>query len=105
MGCSWPATDLSPLVLPLPRPFYRGIVVNQADYFFEAVFATEMLLKMLSLGVFAAPGTYFRDSFNYLDFIVVILGFVNYLPGVGNYTAIRVCAAAPTMILIRGVRP
>jgi hypothetical protein len=39
-----------------------GVALARADVFFLAVFAAEMALKWVAFGVFAAPGTYFRDG-------------------------------------------
>ena len=63
-----------------------GLVLS--EYFFLAVFALEMVLKIISLGFAFAPGCYLRDGWNVIDFTVVILGFVQ-LGSFGNYTSLR----------------
>lgn len=65
-----------------------GIGLAQAEFFFLAVFALEMVLKVIALGFVTAPRTYLRDGWNVLDFLVVVLGFVQ-LGNFGNYTSIR----------------
>jgi hypothetical protein len=52
LGSGAPGFDGSPL----------GRALVRADAFFLAVFDMEMLLKWVAFGVFAAPGTYFRDG-------------------------------------------
>uniref|UniRef100_A0A669DPU2 Voltage-dependent P/Q-type calcium channel subunit alpha-1A n=1 Tax=Oreochromis niloticus TaxID=8128 RepID=A0A669DPU2_ORENI len=46
-------------------------VLRNFDYVFTAVFTFEMLIKMVVLGLFLHEGSYFRDLWNILDFIVV----------------------------------
>jgi hypothetical protein len=42
--------------------------------------------QICAMGFVLKKGSYLRDGFNVMDFIVVMLGFVNYIPGVGNFT-------------------
>jgi len=65
-----------------------GEGLARADLFFLAVFAAEMVIKWVALGLWAAPGTYFRDGWNVVDATVVLLGLIEQL-GLGNYTALR----------------
>ncbi|XP_078797055.1 calcium channel, voltage-dependent, P/Q type, alpha 1A subunit, b isoform X20 [Oryzias latipes] len=46
-------------------------VLRYFDYVFTGVFTFEMLIKMVVLGLFLHEGSYFRDLWNILDFIVV----------------------------------
>ncbi len=43
-------------------------------------------------------GAYLRDPWNWLDFAIVILAYVNFLPGLANLTALR------TLRLLRPLR-
>ncbi|KAJ0001017.1 hypothetical protein NQD34_006037 [Periophthalmus magnuspinnatus] len=49
----------------------RNNVLRYFDYAFTVVFTFEMLTKMVDLGLVMHPGSYFRDLWNILDFIVV----------------------------------
>uniref|UniRef100_A0A3P8X3U6 Voltage-dependent P/Q-type calcium channel subunit alpha-1A n=1 Tax=Cynoglossus semilaevis TaxID=244447 RepID=A0A3P8X3U6_CYNSE len=49
----------------------RNNVLRYFDYVFTGVFTFEMLIKMVVLGLFLHQGSYFRDLWNILDFIVV----------------------------------
>lgn len=60
------------------------------NYFFIAAFTLEMVIKVTALGFVIGKHTYLRNGWNVLDFIVVIFGWLELLPGVGNYTIIRV---------------
>uniref|UniRef100_A0A8C8SNZ9 Voltage-dependent N-type calcium channel subunit alpha n=1 Tax=Pelusios castaneus TaxID=367368 RepID=A0A8C8SNZ9_9SAUR len=46
-------------------------VLKYLDYIFTGVFTFEMVIKMIDLGLLLHPGSYFRDLWNILDFIVV----------------------------------
>ncbi|MEQ2274091.1 Voltage-dependent N-type calcium channel subunit alpha-1B [Xenotaenia resolanae] len=46
-------------------------VLKYLDYAFTGVFTFEMVIKMVDLGLILHPGSYFRDLWNILDFIVV----------------------------------
>ena len=45
---------------------------------FTGVFAVEMLLKIIDLGVILHPGSYFRDVWNILDATVVICALYSF---------------------------
>ncbi|XP_060917618.1 voltage-dependent N-type calcium channel subunit alpha-1B [Labrus mixtus] len=49
----------------------RNQVLKYLDYVFTGVFTFEMVIKMIDLGLLLHPGSYFRDLWNILDFIVV----------------------------------
>nr|XP_061830047.1 voltage-dependent P/Q-type calcium channel subunit alpha-1A-like isoform X13 [Nerophis lumbriciformis] len=49
----------------------RNNVLRYFDYVFTGVFTFEMLVKMVDLGLVLHQGSYFRDLWNILDFIVV----------------------------------
>jgi hypothetical protein len=61
------------------------------DYFFTSAFCFEAFCKILSLGFFFHKGSYLRNPWNCLDFFIVLLALLNYLPiGFGSFTAFRV---------------
>ncbi|CAH2272891.1 voltage-dependent P Q-type calcium channel subunit alpha-1A [Pelobates cultripes] len=49
----------------------RNNVLRYFDYVFTGVFTFEMVIKMVDLGIILHQGAYFRDLWNFLDFIVV----------------------------------
>ncbi|XP_068617016.1 voltage-dependent N-type calcium channel subunit alpha-1B-like [Brachionichthys hirsutus] len=49
----------------------RNNVLKYLDYAFTGVFTFELVIKMVDLGLLLHPGSYFRDLWNILDFIVV----------------------------------
>ncbi len=56
---------------PIDENSQRNQILNYFDYGFTVVFSIEMTLKMVDLGIIAHEGSYFRDIWNCLDFIVV----------------------------------
>jgi len=57
-----------------------------------------MLLKMFALGIAGHKGSYFDSGWNWLDFIIVILSYISFLPSVGNLTAFRTARVMPVAI-------
>ncbi|XP_053096179.1 voltage-dependent N-type calcium channel subunit alpha-1B isoform X4 [Pangasianodon hypophthalmus] len=56
---------------PVNAAAFRNNVLKYLDYIFTGVFTFEMVIKMIDLGLLLHPGSYFRDLWNILDFIVV----------------------------------
>uniref|UniRef100_A0A3Q2VD08 Voltage-dependent N-type calcium channel subunit alpha n=1 Tax=Haplochromis burtoni TaxID=8153 RepID=A0A3Q2VD08_HAPBU len=56
---------------PVQANATRNDVLKYLDYVFTGVFTFEMVIKMIDLGLLLHPGSYFRDLWNILDFIVV----------------------------------
>ncbi|KAL2097786.1 hypothetical protein ACEWY4_006993 [Coilia grayii] len=50
----------------------RNKVLRYFDYVFTGVFTFEMIIKMIDQGLILHDGSYFRDPWNFLDFIVVV---------------------------------
>ncbi|KAM6948713.1 voltage-dependent R-type calcium channel subunit alpha-1E [Aplochiton taeniatus] len=50
----------------------RNKVLRYFDYVFTGVFTFEMVIKMIDQGLILHDGSYFRDLWNILDFIVVV---------------------------------
>ncbi|XP_039518708.1 voltage-dependent R-type calcium channel subunit alpha-1E isoform X5 [Pimephales promelas] len=50
----------------------RNKVLRYFDYVFTGVFTFEMIIKMIELGLILHDGSYFRDLWNILDFVVVV---------------------------------
>uniref|UniRef100_A0A452SMM7 Voltage-dependent R-type calcium channel subunit alpha n=1 Tax=Ursus americanus TaxID=9643 RepID=A0A452SMM7_URSAM len=50
----------------------RNKVLRYFDYVFTGVFTFEMVIKMIDQGLILQDGSYFRDLWNILDFVVVV---------------------------------
>jgi hypothetical protein len=48
--------------------------VESSGWFFTAVFTFECVAKIISMGFFLNSNAYLRDGWNWIDFIVVVIG-------------------------------
>ena len=46
--------------------------INQTEIYFNIAFFTECALKVIGMGFVMDPGSYLRDAWNWLDFMVVV---------------------------------
>lgn len=53
-------------------------VLQYFDYCFTGVFACEMFLKLIDMGVILHRGSYCRDFWNVLDGVVVVCALVGF---------------------------
>ncbi len=54
-----------------------NVFLNKVDVGFTAVFAVEMVLKVIDLGIIFHPKSYLRDIWNIMDSVVVICAIVS----------------------------
>lgn len=47
-------------------------VLDKFDHGFTCVFAIEMILKIIDLGILLHPGSYLREFWNIMDAVVVL---------------------------------
>ena len=64
---------------PVEETSERNIFLAYFDYIFTCIFAVEMVLKILDLGVVLHPGSYCRDFWNILDALVVCCALVAFM--------------------------
>ncbi|KAK3600469.1 hypothetical protein CHS0354_013028 [Potamilus streckersoni] len=69
---------------------------NTAEYVFLAIYAFEMIIKLIARGFFVNSYTYLRDPWNWLDFIVIVMAFITVIlenalgsSGLGNLQGVR----------------
>ena len=63
---------------------------DQIDFIFLIIYTMEMILKIIAMGFFMRAHSYLRDSWNILDFMVVILGWISRVFESGDISAIKV---------------
>lgn len=72
---------LSSIALAMEDPIDENSSINtflnKIDYAFTAVFALEMLLKVIDLGIICHPKSYLRDIWNIMDSVVVVCALVS----------------------------
>lgn len=57
---------------PVVEKSPRNQILDKFDHAFTAVFAVEMILKIIDLGILFHPGSYLREFWNIMDAVVVI---------------------------------
>lgn len=53
---------------------YRNQLIGQSGTFFTIVFTIECAVKVISMGFICNKSAYLRDGWNWIDFVVVIVG-------------------------------
>jgi len=65
-------------------------IIDQTDIYFLTIYTIEMFIKIMALGFILNSGSYMRDNWNLLDFLII---FTSYLPYVvdsnSNLTFLR----------------
>ena len=80
-----------------PTKSQRNMLLVATDAFFTIAFTLECVLKVIAMGFFMGDscmdipgkGTYLSDGWNWLDFIVVVAGVLNAIPGFPSITILR----------------
>lgn len=62
---------------PVCENSWRNQVLGWLDHAFTGVFAIEMFLKIIDLGIILHPGSYLREFWNIMDAVVVICAGVS----------------------------
>lgn len=80
---------------------------EEPEYVFAAIYTVEMILKIIAKGFCMHKFAYLRDPWNWLDFVVVILGYITLVPNVYNLSGIRtfrVLRALRTISTVEGLK-
>lgn len=80
---------------------------DEAEFVFAAIYTLEMFLKIIGRGFALHKYAYLRNAWNWLDFLVVVLGYITMLPGVENLSGIRtfrVLRALRTISAVKGLK-
>ena len=80
-------------------------ILFYCDDVFAGIFLFEFALKVISNGfLFAGPCSYLRSGWNRLDFIVVLLSIISFLPNGVNLTFLRIFRSLKLLSNFRGMR-
>ena len=61
---------------PDPSKSARNRLVDACDTPLIVIFTIECVVKIVAMGFFVDDGSYLRNSWNWLDFVVVVSGYV-----------------------------
>ncbi|CAM9453078.1 unnamed protein product, partial [Discosporangium mesarthrocarpum] len=75
---------------PVADGSWRNTLLFESETIFTAFFTLEFILKVIAQGFYVGHGTYLRDSWNILDFIVVVTALLTSIPEMPKMSAIRV---------------
>jgi flagellar motor component MotA len=83
--------------------------MNVADDIFQYLYTIEMVVKIVSLGFIMNKGSYLRDAWNILDFVIIASGYLGmFLQGSGVNLSVlrsfRVIRPLRTISSIQGLR-
>lgn len=78
-------------------------ILSIFEYTFAVIFLIELIMKVIAFGLILHPGSYLRNFWNILDFVIVILGFLQFLPGINNYSALRSLRALRPLRTVNGI--
>lgn len=84
---------------PVNKDAPRNTVLNYFDFCFTSIFATEMVMKIVALGLVLHKGAYARSGWNVLDAVVVIASIASLALSGSNISFIRV------LRVVRVIRP
>jgi Ca2+-binding EF-hand superfamily protein len=68
----------------------RNSVVQASEIIFNTIYTFETVTKIVAMGFIVDPGSYLRDLWHWLDFIVVVFGLLGSIPGIPKISSIRV---------------
>ena len=81
-----------------------GKATAMSEHIFTGIYVVEMCMKIIAMGFFYGKGSYLSDPWNRMDFFVVVIGLLGYLPGMGNYSGIRTVRILRPLRTITGVK-
>ncbi|CAH8442932.1 unnamed protein product [Schistosoma intercalatum] len=95
---------------PVSENSTRNCLLEYFDHAFTCVFAIEMLLKLIDLGVFLHPYSYCRDTWNLLDAAVVIGALISFfraytLKGRAGHGSSKNLSTIKSLRVLRVLRP
>ena len=64
-------------------------MLDVADVVFVVFYTLECLIKVLGMGFILEPGSYLREAFNWLDFLVVVCSLLTWIPALKSVSGLR----------------
>jgi voltage-dependent calcium channel L type alpha-1D len=60
--------------MELYRNFHIYVAQEQLEFVFLVIFSLEAVVKIIAYGFVLHPGAYLRSGWNFLDFVIVVIG-------------------------------
>lgn len=67
----------------------RNQIIESFDPYFTVLFSLECFLKVIGMGFILDDGSYLRDTWNWLDFIVVVSSLLTTIPQMKSVSSMR----------------
>ncbi|XP_051558225.1 voltage-dependent T-type calcium channel subunit alpha-1H [Myxocyprinus asiaticus] len=101
---------LNCITIALERPDIQPdsterIFLKVSNYIFTVIFVAEMTVKVVSLGLYAGPGSYLKSSWNVLDGLLVFVSIVDILVSLASSGGNRILGILRVLRLLRTLRP
>lgn len=74
------------------------------DSFFQAFFTFEVSIKILAWGLILRTNAYFRDFWNVLDFVVLLISYIPFV-GTRNLNALRTFQVLKFLDAAQSIKP
>ena len=62
------------------------------------------MIKIIGKGFIIGKGTYLKDAWNVLDFLVVVIGWLGFIPGMANVSALRTVRVLRPLKSVKKIR-
>jgi len=105
---------INTIFILISDPTDQNSIANTTDQYFLYLFSIEMFFKFLAYGIVIPTNSYFRDYWNILDFLVVVVGWISYIlensfggqkiSGLAGLRAFRILRPLKTIKSIKGLR-
>jgi hypothetical protein len=83
---------VEPSLLPGEEPQYQ-LVWDALEWIFQIIYTFEMIIKIIAHGLFFENHSYLSDSWNVLDFVIVIVSWIQLATantGISVFRAVRI---------------
>jgi hypothetical protein len=65
-------------------------IFDAAEYLFVIIYTLECIMKIISLGFKSGEKSYIVDHWNKLDFLVVLLGLLDFIPALVRFEGLKI---------------
>lgn len=90
---------LESYLVDMPEDNQLVVISNELDFIFNYLFIVECVLKIIALGFAMDEGSYMRDSWNRLDFFIVVTSIIDMMLTNTDIPALKV------LRMLRMIRP